>query len=398
MAITFFAERKVSPYVCDKLAKLAPANPFATYAYFRAMHELGFEAWVIGQRDDQLLAGCGAFFKTGRLNRSLEITSLSEPADPDAFWRDLMRFCRESHITVLEVDSYASEHVSIPSLPGETGRRPRCEYFLDLRASDLWTGLSSNHRQNINRGRKAQLAVQQRTDRTACEQHMRLILESMDRRRNRGEEIAETVLLEHILALAGAHAGELFQAMLSGRVVSSVLVLRAARGAYYQSAGTSTEGMACGASHFLIYEIAKALQVESLTTFNLGGAAPDSGLQRFKMGFGSRPVPLERASFYLGGVFRKKLGTLLGLIRHDPRTLVRHLTGHVSRHMVYAIDVTHIAPPPQVEGLVFRQSHQELEDLPVKSDEFRREQRERFRRMGSNYAYGVFHQGKLAQS
>ena len=51
------------------------------------------------------------------------------------------------------------------------------------------------------------------------------------------------------LALIGSGAGELYQeVLLEDAVLSSVFVLRAKRGAYVYSAGTSPDGMALGAS------------------------------------------------------------------------------------------------------------------------------------------------------
>jgi len=68
-------------------------------------------------------------------------------------------------------------------------------------------------------------------------------------------------------------------------VFLSLLVLTAEKGGYYQSAGTTPEGMQRGASHLLLYETAMLLQQETCTLFNLGGAgAEDSGLRRFKAG------------------------------------------------------------------------------------------------------------------
>jgi len=66
-------------------------------------------------------------------------------------------------------------------------------------------------------------------------------------------------------------AGELFQAVAGGEILSSAVVMRAAQGAFYESSGTSPEGMKCGASQFLIYSIARALREESIRTFNFGG-------------------------------------------------------------------------------------------------------------------------------
>lgn len=85
---------------------------------------------------------------------------------------------------------------------------------------------------------------------------------SIGRRQRRGEAVQEDIPARDFLAMTKMGAGQLFQAVLEGRTVSSALVLMSDKGAYYQSAGTSSEGMACGASHFLVCEIARILQTE----------------------------------------------------------------------------------------------------------------------------------------
>jgi len=93
-----------------------------------------------------------------------------------------------------------------------------------------------------------------------------------------------------------------------GKTLSSATVLRSKSSAYYHTAGNHPDGLAVGASHFLLYEIAAELSRESATEFNLGGTHPSNeGLVRFKTRFGARPVDLEAASFYLGGKIRQHL-------------------------------------------------------------------------------------------
>jgi lipid II:glycine glycyltransferase (peptidoglycan interpeptide bridge formation enzyme) len=107
-----------------------------------------------------------------------------------------------------------------------------------------------------------------------------------------------------LAALTGSGAGELFQVTAGGRILSSILVLLAARGGYYHSAGTRPEGMSCGASHFLVSEIAAALQAAGLTRFNLGGVSgTGTGLEQFKHGFGTTRVELQAVECELTGAF-----------------------------------------------------------------------------------------------
>jgi lipid II:glycine glycyltransferase (peptidoglycan interpeptide bridge formation enzyme) len=114
------------------------------------------------------------------------------------------------------------------------------------------------------------------------------------------------------LALLASRAGEIFQAVDGDRVLSSILVLRSSTGAYYQSAGTSPEGMKVGASPFLISQVAGILRQEGVQIFNLGGAGEDNpGLQRFKAGFNVRQISLQAATFCPKSVSERKFHTAL---------------------------------------------------------------------------------------
>jgi lipid II:glycine glycyltransferase (peptidoglycan interpeptide bridge formation enzyme) len=100
------------------------------------------------------------------------------------------------------------------------------------------------------------------------------------------------------------------------------MVAVAAKGGYSHTAGTSPDGMACGASQLLNYEIAKALQSRSMDVYNLGGVQDlDSGLAEYKLRFGARLVELEAADFFLGSRLRKGLTTAARWVREIPPRL-----------------------------------------------------------------------------
>ena len=309
MVIQFHAESEVPYERYKEVAALDPMNPFYTPNYVDSRRKLGFQPWLLSMRqDDCLITGCTAFSKSGRLTKRLEIPSLCAMPDGNTFWKGMLQFCKKSKISNLNVNSFASNRVAIPSLPDEIERRNRIEYVLYLKNSNLWDELSSNHRRNIKRGLTADLQMRCIANDHACEEHARLGRVSMIRRNNRGESVTLDIQSERFLALIESGAGELYQATGDSEVLSSVLVLKAEKGAYYQSAGTSPEGMKIGASHFLIYNIAEALQKESMELFNLGGAYESkSGLQRFKSGFGATEVKLEAAQFFLGSKFKKQI-------------------------------------------------------------------------------------------
>ena len=313
----FCAEPDPPGESCALLAALAPENPFHTYAYVEAMESLGYQPWLLSQCEEgRVLSACMAFMKSGRLNRSLEITSLPCLPDSHLFWEGLLRFSHEVGISHLVVDSFAAASASIPSMPGEVSRRARTEYLLELKSAELGSAISSNHRRNIKRAQRAGLSLRRTVTTKACEEHARLLDASMERRQGRGEVVSAGAPVRSFLALIGSGAGELYQAVLQDAVLSSVFVLRAKRGAYFYSAGTSPDGMALGASHFLVHELIGVLKEESLDLFNLGGAEESNpGLVRFKSGFGSRRVSLEAAVFFLGGSLRWMLGKSAQFLR-----------------------------------------------------------------------------------
>ena len=328
MATEFLAEKDVSPELASALMRLAPANPFYTQSYAEAMREDGRQPWLLGiKRRGQLVAGCYGLVFSGRLNRGLQISSVPDVPCDDDFWDGLLRFCSLQRITCLELQSFASSATHIPLLPGEVERQERCEYVLDLGDREWERKVAQKHRYSIRRALQAGVTMRRAAGADACHEHVQLRLASMERRHKRGELTSDEVEMgfSTALLLTEKGAGELFQAVAGGKELSSALVLKAAEGTYLESAGTSPEGMKCGASHFLIYSIMRVLREESIWVFNLGGAELDPGLSLFKSRFGATPVALESASFYLGSDFRRKLTDAARFLRQRGTSLLRRI-------------------------------------------------------------------------
>lgn len=303
--------------VLEELAALSPANPFATVRYFEARRNVGDAAWVLGLENEAgaLQLGCGAFLRTGRLDRGLEIPSLPAVGAESPFWTGLREFCRAQSVTELELGTFGSPPgTEVPTFGAHGARRSRCEFVLGLEG-DLAAALSSNHARNVNKARKAGLSIGRARSAAAAVDHHALIRQSLDRRRLRGEAVGPGGHSREVPALLQSGAGELFQALRDRAVLSSVLVLRARKGGYYHSAGTNSEGMEVGASHFLIHDIACRLKAEGAEAFNLGGAEQGSTLARFKEGFGASPVPLASARWYLGPPWRRWAGRGIDWVR-----------------------------------------------------------------------------------
>jgi hypothetical protein len=293
--------------VIAELEATAPANPFATAAYIDARRRLGHTVRVVGLRNEsgRLEQACAAFMRRGRLSYKLEITSLPSADAASPFWAGLQHFCRREGVTALELNTFATPAVvGIPRLSAHGSERKRCEFVLDL-AQDLPASLDSNHKRNVKKAQKAGLTLQRTRAAGAAATHRVLMGQSMDRRRARGENVAHIGPSPEDMALLESHAGELFQAVQGSAVMSSVLVLHAPRGGYYQSAGSTPDGMAMGASHFLMHSIATELKAGGAHLFNLGGAEEESSLARFKEGFGTTKVHLTAASFDVGPAWRR---------------------------------------------------------------------------------------------
>jgi len=313
---SFRAEAASSTQSTSRLSATDRTNPFYTAAYLAYQSAAGFEPWVLGLEDHgEWVTACSAFMKSGRLGRRLEIPSLPALSEPDEFWRGLQAFCQAARVSDLLVNTFASRETPIPSLARENWRKRRCEYFLACQHPDLWKQIRKGHWYSVKKGRKAGLVLRHGTDAEACQEHARLVGDSMTRRVERGETVAWRRDVGPLLDITRAGAGEVFQAVLDGKVVSSNLILLAEKGAYNHSQGANREGLDCGAPHFLLYETVNHLAARSIEIFNLGGTDQlNSGLEQFKSGFGATTsrVELEAAEFFVGSAV---LGTVRSAIR-----------------------------------------------------------------------------------
>jgi lipid II:glycine glycyltransferase (peptidoglycan interpeptide bridge formation enzyme) len=295
--------------VIESLATCDAINPLHTPEYAKAHESLGARSCLLGlYRDDELVSGCIGFLSGSFLRRNLHIRSLPHLPDPATFWDGLLEVCQARGIWRMQIDTYASPGAVIPQLPGELERRVRWEYVLDLREENFQDSIGSQHRRSIARARKAGLSIRRTHDVSAFTTHLDLMSASTERRVNRGEKMDSQQESARPLALLASGSGEIFQAISGDQVLSSMLVLRSSKGGYYQSAGTSPEGMKLGASPFLVSQVADILKQEGVQVFNLGGAGAESpGLRRFKAGFGAREVELQAASFCPKPALQRKL-------------------------------------------------------------------------------------------
>ena len=216
-----------SKALVDRMAEIDAVNPFCTTQFLEARTQQGDQPCLFHlNNQNEMAAGCFGFLRGKFLRRSLQIVSLPRLPDADSFWHGLWEFCLQSRIWHLQVDSYASPEAQIPILPGETARRERFEYILDLSSEDFQKRVSTNHGRNISRAVSAGLVIRRARESEALTDHVSLMRSSLDRRMKRGEQVELDEDASLLLALLSCNAGELFQAVENTRVVASVLVLR----------------------------------------------------------------------------------------------------------------------------------------------------------------------------
>jgi hypothetical protein len=292
-------------------------NPFLTARYLRSQRLLGREGWLLSLEDaGAMRAAALCFVERGRLRRTLTIPSSPVVGADSPFWSGVRAFIADQRITDLELSTFASPESTLPHWPGELERIDRTEFAMLLKDVELLPRVSKSHRERISKGRRKGLLVRRDSSDAAIDAHVALHITSMDRRKSRGENVSLEFERAGSAALLASGAGELFQAMLGDHVASSLLILRSSTGAYSESSGNSKEGMGIGASHFLRFESALALQAEGAEIFYLGGVRPEEeGLRSFKAGFGTTPIDTQSVSAYVGGPVRRHLSSAIQWLR-----------------------------------------------------------------------------------
>lgn len=293
-----------------RVEAMYPANPFCCADYVFARREQGASVVLFTEPsvNGGLTAAIG-YLRGRAISRTLEITSAPVPDNAGAFWNSVLQFCRDRRIAEVEIGTYGARAALLPSWPTSTTLRERTEWVMHL-AHASSRQMSTNHQRNIKKARKLGVTIMSTTDPAAAQPHVELMAASMQRRDDRGEFVpsidAGDARDERILLSSGV--ARIYQALYRGQVVSSLLVLNSQYGAYYQSAGTSPDGMATGASTFLISETIDELAAAGRAIFNLGGAGPENaGLSRFKAGFGALPVSLTAGVYQLASPMHRTL-------------------------------------------------------------------------------------------
>lgn len=387
--LEFFVDPNPDAALFGRLSALDSTNPLFTQAYSRAMSSMGRKPLIIGFRESgKLVCGCPVFVSDGWLSRTLEIPSL--PVCSEGFWNELLCYCRSQRITDLSVQTFASRKADIPPLSGQTGRTSRWEFLIDLTRSDVTSEFGKEHRRLARRAAERGMQVRRTTELSAVQAHLKVSQYSTDRRRSRGEDVG-TDSERMITALLRSGCSEIFQAIESDQVMSSIVVMKAKQGAYLFAAGSTSDGMKLGASHFLICKTAEALQQEGCIVFNLGGVnSLESGLAAYKARFGAVTNPLQSAHFFVGSPLQRKLQATVNLLRSDRRQLKAKIFGRGNLWKVYSVRTSKLVRAETPIGVEVRKlSDEDILKSPM-PEWLRQEQRERVERLGFNGAYGVF--------
>ncbi|MDH3602287.1 MAG: GNAT family N-acetyltransferase [Candidatus Tectomicrobia bacterium] len=308
--MTIFCCKQPPHERAEAIARRDPCNPFLTPAYQAAKGRLGIPSWLlqsVEQNGDTTSAF--AYVKQRYVYQSMAIESIPPLVPDSAFARELAMLCRRERVVALSLGSFASrKSVPLPLFGQVMTHQKRVEHIIDLRSHHGLSALSINLRRNIKKAEKSGVSFERTNAVADCINHVSLMDASIKRQRERGEAIPTYHALAWVNALVEQGAADLFQVRQGNKVLSSLLILLSARGAYYQSAGTAPEGMACGASPFLVYRVIEFLRQQGFDEFNLGGATPSSsGLYRFKTAFGGYERHVEAADVYVGTRWRQRV-------------------------------------------------------------------------------------------
>lgn len=287
---------------------------------------LGGQPWVfrLVSGDRPIVVAYGVL-QRGRVRASLGLTLISEMREPEPFWAGLQRLVSRLYISDFWTEALGTPRPSIPSLAGERIRYTDEEMFMvDLSRENMFGAFSSNHKRNIKKAAKADVQLVHLPFEEATSIHLDLIRSSLSRRLQRGERSWKNTNLERISKLVGEGHAVLYQVAKDRTVLSSKLMLELGDSAFYESGGTSPDGMRIGASQLLMSEIINDLAARHLKTLNLGMVPEDdAGLRRYKRGFAAEAIKVDRVHTDVGnGLTRianasiyvcRALGAKLGL-------------------------------------------------------------------------------------
>lgn len=383
----------------DAYAKEAdPANPFHTQAYAKALVSLGWRASMLVWTDGTARTVTAAFRKPGPLGSILAIPSAPGGAPP-AFWDGVCQLAQASGALTIAVGSHGSTLFEIPPMDlAPPVADLRHEWHLEAPAGSIDARLWPSHLRAVQAARSENIRIVEVEGHSGVRIHYRLARSAGVP--TRGVSAAGPVPLRRP-ALERLHASGaliMYQARSGpGTVLASLAVLRAPKAAYLHSLGYTSAGRQSGAVHLLVASVVEALAQSGVRHVNLGEADESQAwMETLKAGFGARCLALRQARFAVGSGARRKLATVVTLVRGNPLGLVRYLAGHLERYVVFVAPPRAVAPPVHRPELTYeRLTNDRLESLSERHPEIQRHV-ERARSVGFNDAYAFYANGMLA--
>lgn len=373
-----------------QLQNLDSTNPFACVGYARARRALGARVVLFAEGEPGAVrGGTLGYLEGGAFGRWLEIPSAYAPLNPSEFWEVVRGICRRRRVVRVEVGSFGARNLTLPEWSVPTVVSARTEWLIQLDDPTGVASLAANHRRNIAKARAAGVTIRVVSDPAVAHVHAQLMGSSMQRRSERGEQVPEITAADTrtTAAYLASGIGRLYQALAGEEVMSSLLLLEAPSGAYYHSAGTTAAGMDVGASTLLVSEIIARLRASGLAVLNLGGAGDDSpGLQRFKKGFGAKPVALTAGEYVVASRAERRIRSIARILR-DPSRLRRALL-HVDKYAVFSAAPGEIQTSVGDDVQLIKLDDEALREISKAEPEFV-DQIERVERLRYNGAYGL---------
>lgn len=278
-----------------EMQQLRPGVPLLelTPARYKSLFHRPEPKILITRRDGQVVDVGSIILRTEKTGITLVATISGKLSEAGFFRGAIIDIARQVHATKVILEIFGNRDFMMPPVIGETSRHATAIYVCDLTRDDLAAALSSNHRRNLRKAEAAGFTIAEGKTAADIEAHVRLCGASNDRRAGRGEKIQGNKDRRATEGYLASGYATLMQCRQGDETMSSILVLRIGDAAYYDTGGTSPEGMRMGGSHFLMFRTMERLKSQGVRTFSLD-VANSEGLVKFKTGFGAEEWPLQR--------------------------------------------------------------------------------------------------------
>lgn len=262
----------------EKIRKDTPEKPFFenSSSWFLSCQKQTNDYFILFERNNPSILLIG-FISYGWLRRGLTLISNKPIENTKQIWKFIFDFADRNAIASISIEAYGNktENWKIP----EDGNGWKCLkemnsecYVIDLRKK---SGLSKNHKRNIKKAKKINCEIIEPSAKSNSDVAIslsRLCTISYARHSDRGETIQSPRFLKNITQLLKNQYSRVFQAKCDNKIMASNLIIQIGDSAYYDSGGTTSEGMNNGVSYYLMSRIIEVLQKCGIVFFSLGVA------------------------------------------------------------------------------------------------------------------------------